>query len=278
MKRIIVFVLAVSLMFFLSACDHSCKSQARNEIYEHMKLEAAADGVDLDALIASEQAAYEERHEEYLDERAKTQAFLQKIEPLLDEIETAFTAYKAARHSAEIISTAESYNNLYREYMSLSEQEPDFTTTLYSQLNRRIRRTASIPECIYLIKAAYADFADKESYLENWCYYNLEENNAYIALRSQTDFLILKMDGSLCRIDLSTVITESTSYIQPLGVANSHLLLYTIDNADYLYFEFPLHGTTAAGIRSSRNSTEYTEWWFDSFESFIMTEMNTLWK
>lgn len=58
MKRVFAFVLVMILLLSLAACGKSEEEQAQNEIYEHMKEEAAEDGVDLDALIASEQAAY----------------------------------------------------------------------------------------------------------------------------------------------------------------------------------------------------------------------------
>lgn len=87
MKRIFALVLAMILLLSLAACGKSEEEQAQNEIYEHMKEEAAEDGVDLDALIASEQAAYEERHEEYLEEREEAQDFQTKVDPLLNEIE-----------------------------------------------------------------------------------------------------------------------------------------------------------------------------------------------
>ena len=87
MKRVLVFILAMILLLSLAACGKSEEEYAQNEIYEHMKEEAAEDGVDLDALIFSEQAAYEERHEEYLEEREEAQDFQTKVDPLIDVID-----------------------------------------------------------------------------------------------------------------------------------------------------------------------------------------------
>ena len=285
MKRVFAFVLVMILLLSLTACGKSEEEQAQNEIYEHMKEEAAEDGVDLDALIASEQAAYEERHEEYLEEREEAQDFQTKVDPLLNEIETAYAAYKAATSSADIISTAEAFNDLYNEYMALAEQAPDSVQDMVTQLDHRIRRRADIAECIYMIKAAYADFADKESFYEAWCYYSLEENNAYIALIGidETtyvidDIQILKTDGTICKIDLSSVVTDTTSYISPMGVVDGLFLLNTVDNADYLYFAFDLNGSTATGTKSDLTAGTYSEWWFNNnMESFNMEEMGVYW-
>jgi hypothetical protein len=265
------------ILISLAACGMSEEEQAWNEIYGHLKEDAAKDGVDLDALIASEQADYEQRHNEYLKDRAEAQDFQAKVAPLLDEIETVYAAYKAATASADIVSTAEEFNELYREYMALAEDAPDSVQNLLTKLDHRIRRRADIPECIYRIKAVYADFTDKESFSEAWCYYDLEENNAYIALIADRNIQILKMDGTLCKIDLSSVVTDSTAYISPIGVTDSHFLLYTIDNADYLYFEFPLDGTTATGKKTDRTASAYKQWWFTDIESFIQAEMRVRW-
>ncbi len=278
MKKIIVFVLAMVMLLSLAACGKSQEEKAQNEIYEHLKQEAAEDGVDLDALIASEQAASEKRFEESQEKREQRQAFQSKVDPLLNELETVYNAYKAATDSKEIIATAKAFNALYRQYMALQEEAPDSAQNLVTQLNRRIRRGTEIAECIYMIKAAYADFADKESFYEAWCYYDLEENNAYIALIGEGDIQILKTDGTLCKIELSSVVTDSTAFVSPIGVTDSSFLLYTIDNADYLYFFFSLDGTTATGNKTTVNTSEYSQWWFNNnLESFTMEEMWKNW-
>lgn len=280
MKRAFVFVLAMILLFSLAACGKSEEEQAQNEIYEHMKEEAAQDGIDLDALLASEQAAYEERHQEFLEEQAQAQDFqAARVAPLLDELEAAYGAYWAATTSADMISTGKAFKNLYAEYVALEEEGPSSLQGLLTQLERRIGRRVDLAECIYMIKAAYADFADKEAFHEAWCHYNLEENNAYIALIGidETSYVIddiqiLKTDGSICKIDLSDIVTESTSYIQPMGIVGENFMLYTIDNADYLYFEFPIDGAVATGTKSESAPVTYKQFWFDSMEEFVLAE------
>lgn len=284
MKKTLSMLCALLLLLPMTACGQSEEEQAQNEIYNHLKEEAAADGVDLDALIASEQAAYEERHEEYLDERAQAQEFQVEIGPMLDKLETAYNAYKAAVTSAEIISTAENFNTLYNEYMDFAKSAPDSAMDPITQMDQRISRRAAIAECIYKIKAVYADYTDKGSFNEAWCYYNLAENHAYIALIGldettgmMDDIQVLKTDGSICEIDLSSVVTDTTSVIGTLGVHNDSLLLYTIANADYYYFEFPLAGSTATGTESSLTASTSSEWWFTDMESFISEEMYKRW-
>ena len=280
MKRVFAFVLVMIMLLSLAACGKSGEEQAKNEIYEHMKEEAAQDGIDLDALIASEQAAYEEHHQEFLEEQAQAQDFqTAKIDPLLDELEAAYGAYRAATTSADIISAGKAFKELYAEYVALAEEGPSSLQGLLKQLERRIGRRVDLAECIYMIKAAYADFADKEAFREAWCHYNLEENNAYITLVGidETNYVIddiqiLKTDGSVCKIDLSDIVTESTSYIYPMGIVGENFMLYTIDNADYLYFEFPLSGTIATGTKSESASVTYDQFWFDSMEEFIRAE------
>lgn len=279
MKRVFLFVLATILVLSLTACGKSDEKQAQNEIYEHMKEEAAQDGVDLDALIASEQAASETRHEEYLEKQAQAQDLQTQADPILAEIETAYSAYRDATTSSDMISAGKAFNALYAEYMALAGEDYSSLQRLYRQLDQRIGRRADLVECIYMIKAAYTDFADKEAFQEAWCYYNPEENNAYIALLGIDestnvidDIQILKTDGSVCKIDLSNIVTDSTAYVSPVGIAGENFLMYTIDNADYLYFEFPLDGTVATGIKSESSSVTYESFWFNNMEEFNSAE------
>lgn len=201
------------------------------------------------------------------------------VDALLDAMEAAYTAYREATASADIISTAKVFNGLYREYLALAEDKPSSLGSMLTKLNRRIGRKTEIPECIYLIKAAYAGFADKASFAEAWCYYDLEENNAYIALIGideatyiADDIRILKTDGSVCRIDLSSVVTDRTSYVQPYGMSKELFLLNIADNADYLYFTFRLDSATATGARVSEAAGTYRQFWFTDMESFLMEE------
>lgn len=92
------------------------------------------------------------------------------------------------------------------------------------------------------------------------------------------DIQILKTDGTICKIDLSSVVTDTTSYISPMGVVDGLFLLNTVDNADYLYFAFDLNGSTATGTKSDLTAGTYSEWWFNNnMESFNMEEMGVYW-
>ena len=94
-------------------------------------------------------------------------------------------------------------------------------------------------ESVYEVKAAYLEFAGRDQYNEGWIYYSDEVNSAYIVLAGRdeatyliNEMVILKSDGSICKLDLASVMTKTTSMVEPLNFTGDAYLLFTVDNAD----------------------------------------------
>ncbi len=279
MKKIFALVLTFALLLSLAACGMSEEERARNEIYSHLKAEAALDGVDLDALIAAEQAASQERHEQFAQQQAQAQDRQAQAEPLLEGLEEAYNTYKSATAGADIRAAGERFNALFAEYMALA-QDYASDQSLRRQLEQRTRRRTELPACVYRIKAAYADFSEKNAFHEAWCYFSLEADTAYVTLVGIdentgliNDLRVLREDGTVCTLELSSVVTANTSYIHPMGVADGQLLVNTIANADYHYFTFALDGNTAVGTEIEDGANNWSQFWFNNnLESFNTEE------
>ena len=279
MKKIFALIVASTLLLSLAACGMSEAQRARNEIYSHLKAEAALDGVDLDALIASEQAAYEQRHEEFAQQQAQAQDRQAQAAPLLEGLETAYNTYKTATAGTDIRAAGERFNALFAEYMALA-QDYASDQSLRRQLEQRTRRRTELPACVYRIKAAYADFTEKNAFHEAWCYFSLEADTAYVTLVGIdentgliNDLRVLREDGTVCTLELGSVVTANTSYIQPQGMVDGQLLLNTIANADFHYYTFPLEGATAVGTEIEDGANNWSQFWFNNnLESFNTEE------
>lgn len=272
MKKFLVMILVVFMATSaLTGCGKSEEEKAMDEMASHMIDEAAADGVDLEKMLEEEYEAYEERHEQNLKEMEERKEVALAREEAVKKPLAAFEAYMNATTGKDIIANAKEYNKAYDEYLKLangdSVQEGSFLTYLGNQ-NINYKRT-KIAESVYEVKAAYADFTEKAKYEEARFYYNTEEDVAYIALTgidSNTgaidEILVLNRDGSTCKIDLSSITTNTTSYLMPLGFVGDKYIINTVDNADYKYWEFNVSGKTSKGVSTSTSTVTTNEHWF----------------
>ena len=76
------------------------------------------------------------------------------------------------------------------------------------------------------------------------------------------ELLVLNGDGSTCEIDLASVTTDTTSLIQSLGFIGDTYYIFTVDNAEYRYWEFDVSGKTAAGVSTATSTVTSNEHWF----------------
>jgi hypothetical protein len=265
-------ILAVVLtMSVFTGCGKSEEEKAMDEMASHMIEEAAEDGVDLEKLLEEEYEAYEERHEENMKELEEHNDFAALMQEEVKKPVSAWEAYMASTTSEDIIANAKEYNNAYDAYLKLADNDQTTEGSLLTHLanmNPNQKRT-KINESVYKIKAAYVDFNEKDNYNEAWFYYNTEEDTAHIVFQGMdettyavNELLVLNGDGSTCEIDLASVTTDSTSLIQSLGFIGDTYYIFTVDNAEYRYWEFDVSGKTAAGVSTATSTVTSNEHWF----------------
>ena len=272
MKKLLVMILAVVLtMSVFTGCGKSEEEKAMDEMASHMIEEAAEDGVDLEKLLEEEYEAYEERHEENMKELEEHNDFAALMQEEVKKPVSAWEAYMASTTSEDIIANAKEYNNAYDAYLKLADNDQTTEGSLLTHLanmNPNHKRT-KINESVYKIKAAYVDFNEKDNYSEAWFYYNTEEDTAHIVFQGMdettyavNELLVLNGDGSTCEIDLASVTTDTTSLIQSLGFIGDTYYIFTVDNAEYRYWEFDVSGKTAAGVSTATSTVTSNEHWF----------------
>ena len=271
MKKLFVMVLVgIMAMSVLTGCGKSEEEKAMDEMASHIIEEAAADGVDLNKVLEEEYKAYEERHEQNMKELEEKKEFALAKEEAVKEPVSAYQAYMNSTTSQDIIANAEKYNEAYDKYLELADGNQETVNQLVNYLEgqNNLKRT-KINESIYRLKAAYVDFNEKDKYSEAWFYYNTDEDTAHIVFQgmdSETyavnDILVLNGDGSTCEIDLSSVMTDTTSLVQSLGFVGNTYYIFTVDNAEYKYWEFDVSGATASGVSTSTSTVTSNEHWF----------------
>lgn len=271
MKKLFVMILAgVMAMSVLTGCGKTEEEKAMDEMASHIIEEAAADGVDLKKVLEEEYKAYEERHEQNMKELEEKKEFALEKEEAVKEPVSAYQAYMNSTTSQDIIANAEKYNEAYDKYLELADGNQETVNQLVNYLEgqNNLKRT-KINESVYRLKAAYVDFNEKDKYSEAWFYYNTDEDTAHIVFQgmdSETyavnEILILNGDGSTCEIDLSNVMTDTTSLVQSLGFVGNTYYIFTVDNAEYKYWEFDVSGATASGVSTSTSTVTSNEHWF----------------
>lgn len=271
MKKLFVMILAgVMAMSVLTGCGKTEEEKAMDEMASHILEEAAADGVDLEKVLEEEYKAYEERHEQNMKELEEKKEFALKKEEAVKEPVSAYQAYMNSTTSQDIIANAEKYNEAYDKYLELADGDQETVNQLVNYLEgqNNLKRT-KINESVYRLKAAYVDFNEKDKYSEAWFYYNTDEDTAHIVFQgmdSETymvnEILVLNGDGTTCEIDLSSVMTDTTSLVQSLGFVGNTYYIFTVDNADYKYWEFDVSGATASGVSTSNSTVTSNEHWF----------------
>ena len=271
MKKLFVMILAgVMAMSVLTGCGKTEEEKAMDEMASHILEEAAADGVDLEKVLEEEYKAYEERHEQNMKELEEKKEFALKKEEAVKEPVSAYQAYMNSTTSQDIISNAEKYNEAYDKYLELADGDQETVNQLVNYLEgqNNLKRT-KINESVYRLKAAYVDFNEKDKYSEAWFYYNTDEDTAHIVFQSMdsetymvNEILVLNGDGTTCEIDLSSVMTDTTSLVQSLGFVENTYYIFTVDNADYKYWEFDVSGATASGVSTSNSTVTSNEHWF----------------
>ncbi len=274
MKKLLVMVLlGVTTMSLLAGCGKSEEEKALSEMQAQIMKEAEKDSDELEKYMEQHYEAYEKAGEERQKAVEEHNAFAEKMQEVVKKPIEAYEAYMDATTAKEVISSAEAYNQAYKEYLELAKGDAEKENSLVNYLGRQNphHKRTPILESVYEVKAVYLDFAERDRYSEGWIYYNNEINSAFIVLASRNEatqlfdeMVILKSNGSTCKLDVASVVTQTTSMIEPLNFVGDSYLLFTVDNADYKYWQFDMTGKTAKGAATDITEGTYEYGWFDN--------------
>lgn len=245
MKKILVMVLAgVIGMSVFTGCGKSEEEKANDEIAQHLRDEAAADGVDIDKMVEEEAEKYNAELEAGNKEIADRNEFVESLKnnemvPLKEQYEI----YTNATDSATAKEACEEFNKAYDKYLETAIGEYVTDEVIASELLRQ--------NDIYSGEITHLQLQTRVNYLDN-CYgknYNKiqfftdDNENISLLMWNETDDQIVSdvalvfPDGKVLTPDLSS-INEPVQSVE-FAVNSSSLIItnytwayeFTSDNA-----------------------------------------------
>ena len=244
MKKILVMVLVgVIGMSALAGCGKSEEEKAMDEVAEHLRDEAAADGVDLDKMVEEEAEKYNAELEAGNKAIANENEFKESLKNNeIALIKEKYEIYLNATDSETAKKAAEELNKAYDEYLNAAIGEYISEQGAYELLKRND---------IYAGKVTDSELQTRVNYLDN-CYgknYNKikffddDNENISILMYNETDDQIVSdvalvfPDGKVLTPDLSSIneLVQSVEF----AVNSSSLIItnytwayeFTSDNA-----------------------------------------------
>lgn len=249
----------------MTGCGKSDEQKAQEEIAQHLREEAAADGVDLDKEVADEMAAYEEKHEAFEADQAQKASSKEEIEEkYFDYLDEAFYQYENAESSPYIEDNAHIYNDLYAEMIAECESAGITLSYKHSPAYRDE----------YLAKTAFCDVAKVKanSDTEMWVYSNRHQLSGEDSKNPENynSVMCLVDHDSNGNISKVTIVKNGTNVVE-LNVADygivapfevyevneTGIIFNAMANGDYFRYQFDFSGNCQ--LVKDSNTSDYFE-------------------
>lgn len=265
MKKIIAMVLVgVIGMSIFTGCGKSEEEKANDEIAQHLRDEAAADGVDLDKMVEEEAEKYNAELEAGNKAIANENEFKESLKnnemvPLKEQEEI----YMNATDSATAKKAAEEFNKAYDKYLeaAIGEYLVDEYAAAEQLNNNDIRRT----------KISDNELQTRVNYLNN-CYGKNYNRIRFYGADSESECMLMYNeadDGTVSDVTLTyndgkSITPDLSSIGKPVQgiefVVNSNSLIIT----DYIWaYEFTPDNTSGTSIGNADGSPIYPEGEYD---------------
>ena len=277
MKKILAMVLVgVIGMCIFTGCGKSEEEKAMDEIADHLRDEAAADGVDIDKMVEEEAEKYNAELEAGNKAIANENEFKESLKNNeIALIKEKYEIYLNATDSETAKKAAEELNKAYDEYLNAAIGEYISEQGAYELLKRND---------IYAGKVTDSELQTRVNYLDN-CYgknYNKikffddDNENISILMYNETDdqivsdVLLVYPDGTVLTPNLSGII-EPVQCVE--FAVNRNSLIIT--NYSWAY-EFTLENVSGASIGNADGSPVFpvgdysydTELWENTIEEY----------
>lgn len=279
MKITMSLIMMIMLLGGLTACGKSEEEKAMDEVGQHLRDEAAADGVDIDKMTSEEAEKYNSELEEGNKAIANENEFKESLKnnemvPLKEQEET----YMNATDSATAKKAAEEFNKAYDKYMdaAIGDYIPTEHIAAEQLNNNGIRRT----------KISDNELQTRVNYLDN-CYGKNYNRIRFYGADSETESILMYNeadDGTVS--DVTLIYNDGRSIVPDLSsigktvqgieiVVNSNSLIIT----DYIWgYEFTTDNQAGTSIGNTDSSPVYPEGeyginfelWENSIEEYNM--------
>lgn len=216
MKKALLLIMVGMMSFgMLTGCGKSDAEKAADETGDHLREEAAEDGVDLDAMIQDEMDAYEEGQKEFQEKQASKEEFdaelAEKYDGKLGELKAK---YDASTDPSEIEEITKEYNEVLSEKAQDYYDYYGFHYWVVSREDQYILRKE------YLAKMAYVgvfqecknDYNIIKAYVYNK---SVIDDNSHVLVEDTTDVVIvLKHEDEYSNCDKMLFIKDGVTTME----------------------------------------------------------------
>lgn len=260
MKKILVMVLVgVIGMSIFTGCGKSEEEKANDEIAQHLRDEAAADGVDLDKMVEEEAEKYNAELEAGNNKIANENELRESLKnnemvPMKEQYEI----YSNATDSATAKNAAEEFNKAHDEYFKAAVGEYLSDIAAGEWLRQNDIHKGKITDDELQTRVMYLDNCYGKNYnkIQFW---KDDNDNISILMWNETDDQIVS-DVTLIYNDGRSIVPDLSSIGNPVQsvsfVVNSNSLIIT----DYkLAYEFTPENTSGTSIGNADGSPIFPE-------------------
>lgn len=288
MKKFLVMLMVGTLCFgTMAGCGKSDEQKAMDKMAQYLREEAAADGVDLDKMVAQEMTDYETKRAENQAARdqlaANKEELAQKYNASLDEL---LSKYEASTDPAEIQSIAQEYNSLYR---CMREEAEQFDYADYTGYNF-IRRSDYLTRMAYFSTAQNVT-SDTEMWVFYKNYYDVSDAGLDTNDPENYDSIMVLVEDDNLDISKVTIVKNGTEVMELIPsqfgikpyeideVNDTSIALNVIDNGDFLKYVFDYSGSSISLVKDNSETHEsiYLEnAWANTWEPANLEGFHTL--
>ena len=259
MKKILVMVLVgVIGMSVFTGCGKSEEEKAMDEIGQHLRDEAAADGVDIDKMVEEEAEKYNAELEAGNKTIADENEFKESLKnnemvPLREQYEL----YSNATDSETAKKAAEEFNKAYDEYLNAAVGEYLDNLGAYQILVKNDVHSKKITDLELQTRVMYLDNCYGKNY-DNITIFDNDDYGTCILMWNNgqeliSDIKLVYSDGKEIIPDLSTIdmVIPSAQFV----VRENSLIL-----TDYKWaYEFTVDSPAGTSIANADGSPVYPE-------------------
>ena len=277
MKKILVMVLVgVIGMCIFTGCGKSEEEKAMDEIADHLRDEAAADGVDIDKMVEEEAEKYNAELEAGNKAIANENEFKESLKNNeIALIKEKYEIYLNATDSETAKKAAEELNKAYDEYLNAAIGEYISEQGAYELLKRNDIYAGKVTDSELQTRVNYLDSCYGKNY-NKIKFFDDDNENISILMYNETDdqivsdVLLVYPDGTVLTPNLSGII-EPVQCVE--FAVNRNSLIIT--NYSWAY-EFTLENVSGASIGNADGSPVFpvgdysydTELWENTIEEY----------
>lgn len=259
MKITMSLIMMIMLLGGLTACGKSEEEKAMDEVGQHLRDEAAADGVDLDKMVSEEAERYNSELEEGNKAIANENEFKESLKNNeMVPVKEQYEIYENATDSATAKKAAEEFNKAYDKYIdaAIGEYiEDEYTASRW--LNKNDIHSSRITDGELQTRIMYLDNCYGKNYSNVTILNNGEEDICILMWNNEQETI---SDMQLVYSDSKKIIPTLSAIDKPIASAQFIVKKDSLIITNYLWaYEFTEDNQAGTSIANEDGSPIYPE-------------------